>query len=634
MKKFIHLVLFGVIALSVVGFTPRAVTAAASPSLADLMPANVALYADLRTANLDGTIGTFTGLLTKAGIAVPKNIYASIDQGLTQSLGSPITVKKDILPWLGDHIAVGVVITDAMIDSASKSTPDAASQPQAIVIVQIKDEAAADKFLKTVLTYIGKQGLQFTTSAQTLNGNAATVYSNPLVPISLVRTQGYLVLGNAPAITDMIATLNAKKPTLSADAAYQKTIGLLKPDNGAVIFFGARILQYQAAVSAHSISMMNSLSDAQATPDLPAMSATADATSDLTSIATAVATAEAPATQSAMSQTAMLASLYKVYNGFALALRSDGKLLAIDFAISLNPDAMKTYYAQLGLPADTLTQSGKALTGSLAAQIPSTATAVIYASNLGGIYTGVRTALVSLSKYMTSLNTMPGLNVNQTEQGFTQLEQGLQDGFNLDMKTDILSWTGGEFALYMNYDKTGDLAVSTQNQFPFDSTLLIAATDTTKAKSFVDRLNSGLTANVGIKPVTVGTELFTVQGQTPVRVGYGVTNDTFILSTGSGLTPASDAVKGKDTLSSGTNGVWKRAFATLPTSYSQFLYLDLTQVATYLKAAVTAQPRQSSAVAAQTKQALALFDEFESAVIFSGTYDNGSIVGTYGLLLK
>ncbi len=603
-RKILSFTLFVVLAVGVVGFAPRPV-AAATISLADLMPADVGVYADLKTADFDKTVSTFTDLLKKAGIPVPANLYADIDKGLTQLLGRPATFQKDVLSWLGDHVAVGGIISDAFLAQVDpKANPQTMriKGPDALAILTIKDEAGADAFLKAVLAVVEKQGLKFTTADAKLNGNAATIYSNVLAQVSIVRTAGYAVIGPSSAVTAMIDVITNKKPTLGADPSYKKVVGLLDPNSGLIAYFGQRLFHLQFLTAQFSPRLMDSTPQANATPE-----------------------ATDP-------QQALLSDAYKVIDGIALAARSSGKLLALDIAAATNPDAIKKYTDLLGLPANMLAQ--KPLSGKLIGQIPSNAMAVIFGSNLAQIYTQAQQQLIALSKFTANMGRAPGLNTDQAEQGFEQIEKGLQEAFDLDIKADILSWTGGEFALYMTPNKTGDLAVASKGQWPFDNTLIVATTDTAKANSFVEKLNTGLAGKVGVKPVSLGDKLYTVAGDSPVRVGYGVAGDTFILSTGSGVTPAATAIKGTDTLTSGGSTAWKNVSALLPKSYNQLLFLDLTAVYSYAKNAADSMKSSSLADRQSVGQALGLLDEFESAVIYSTSADANTVVSTLGLILK
>src|SRR5690349_20151810 len=80
---------------------------------ANLLPANTALYIDFRTADLKQTISFFQGLAEKiSGQPLGTLVYDQLDKGLTDALKRPATFEKDVLSWLGDHITVGLPISD------------------------------------------------------------------------------------------------------------------------------------------------------------------------------------------------------------------------------------------------------------------------------------------------------------------------------------------------------------------------------------------------------------------------------------------------------------------------------------------------------------------------------------------
>src|SRR5690349_10975692 len=95
------------------------------------------------------------------------------------------------------------------------------------------------------------------------------------------------------------------------------------------------------------------------------------------------------------------------------------------------------------------------LSGKLTAQIPSKAVGVLTGTNLARAYQLIRLEL-------TAMSAMPNLSARQKEQfaqiqrGLTQFEQGLKSGFNIDIDQDVLSWLGGDFALYNVLNPNGD----------------------------------------------------------------------------------------------------------------------------------------------------------------------------------
>jgi hypothetical protein len=226
----------------------------------------------------------------------------------------------------------------------------------------------------------------------------------------------------------------------------------------------------------------------------------------------------------------------------------------------------------------------------------------------------------------------PSLNMPNVQQGFEQFEQGLKENLDLDVQADILSWLDGEFGIYMTYNKTSDIAVASKNQWPFDSTLVVSLSDPTKATSTIEKINATFSRN-GIKPVTVSDGLYTMQGQSPLRIGYGVTQKSFVLTTGTGLLPAADAINGKDNLAAGKNPAWKNMLATLPKGYNTLLYLDLGKINSVVTPLI-ASSKLPAKDAQDAKTLMAILNQFESAGIYSRMVDNNSGVASFELMLK
>src|SRR6266478_567575 len=75
--------------------------AAANPSLASIMPAFTGGYAELRTSDIPGTLNLFTGLARKMGYPLNNDIvFLAGNQFLSQLLGRPATLNRDLLSWL------------------------------------------------------------------------------------------------------------------------------------------------------------------------------------------------------------------------------------------------------------------------------------------------------------------------------------------------------------------------------------------------------------------------------------------------------------------------------------------------------------------------------------------------------
>src|SRR5438067_12460418 len=109
----------------------------------DYLPADTIVYASLRTSDIQASVDTLLNLATTIGGAKPPDPYQQLDQSLTQFLGRPATFAKDILPWLGDHVSVGFVLSEAEQGNLL-ALPNAMNK--LVLLAAVKDQAAGDTF--------------------------------------------------------------------------------------------------------------------------------------------------------------------------------------------------------------------------------------------------------------------------------------------------------------------------------------------------------------------------------------------------------------------------------------------------------------------------------------------------------
>src|SRR5262249_36860419 len=147
-------------------------------------------------------ISMVSDLLGKAGIPLPPQPLASLDDALTQVLGHSATVKGEILSWLGPQMAFGVRVPDTLFDAALTGGAASAGNtklpnPEFVVITTVTDEARADAFLKELLALTAKTSLHVTQTQDQIGSDTVTIYSDPqLGPVRLARWKGYLAFGN------------------------------------------------------------------------------------------------------------------------------------------------------------------------------------------------------------------------------------------------------------------------------------------------------------------------------------------------------------------------------------------------------------------------------------------------------
>lgn len=591
MKRILTLALMVVVAFTAIGIPSHPAAAQTATSPATMMPADTAFYAEVNTGKLNDVITMFAGILSKAGVPLTADqVYSSIDQALSQALKHNVSFQTDIQSWLGDRAGVGVEITPAMLQGSS-----GASQPPVLAIVNVKDDARADKFLGDTLNTIQQMGVSFTKSSDHVNNQLVTLYANQFLNLTLAHLPGELALGTTPAVNTMLDDLKNNQPTLGADPKFQKTMALLSSDSDISLFLNPAVIK--AGLSAYMAAFSSSFGSLSGTP--------------------------APAASNNMQQAL---NVLDAYNGLAMDLRAANKTLAVDVATSFDSAKLASAMSAFGF-SSAATQM-QPLSGKLPAQIPSNATFFFSSSNLARIYATIQAEISAMSK-QPNLSARQKQQIAQMQQRLTQFEQGLKSAFNLDLAQDVLSWLGGDYGVYGVLDPNSDLSSITHQPFPLDIVLIVSASDVTKAQSFVDKLNAGLKAR-GLTATAAGTGLYTLtvpSAKGAVKLGYGVSNGAFLLTTAGALAAASAATGGTNTLST-SNTSWKNATASLPSGVTALGFVDLSQIGTFVQGMMAAQ--SSSSGNQDTRIAGALFNEFESVLFYSATAGDGS-AGTASL---
>jgi hypothetical protein len=581
LTKSFSLILALVLVIGVFSAAPAPRAVAAGDSLAAIMPANVALYGEVDTSDLKGTINALSTLVSKFGTPMTADqALSSLDMGLSSALGRAATFDQDIQPWLGNSVAFGVPVTDEML--ASPST--AMQVPPVVAVIAVKDDKAAAAFLDELISRA--QGTQVTKGSEPLGADTATTYIDSQSRAEIAIFKGYIALGTPSGVAALFDTIKNNKPTLAADPDFTKVTGLLKGPNGAVLYIGKRALQLYYAGMAMAY--------------------------------------EASASAMSAQEKQMLDSLKNldVLNGFALATRSSDKVLAIDLAISLDQEAINKSYAQFGLPPLSLKQPA----AKIADHVPGNAIAVVMWGDLAGIYKFFMGTLDAIAKQVAAGGADQGiLKQLDLDQGIQKaLENGLKTTTGIDLQQDFLSWADGEFALYM----TPRSGAPGPTDYPFNHSLIIDASDTAKATAFVEKIN-GLVTKGGLKPVQEDSGLYNLAVSTApaFNVGYGVVKNTFALTLSgpADVKAVVDAINGTNTLSS--NDVWQRAKAIIGDTNQPVLFLNLTALGAFVS--------DSPLIPARDKAQLsAITNAFESALVYGKDYGQGLSTATLALIQK
>jgi hypothetical protein len=620
LKRTLSIVVLVAIAFALVGTTPAPVEAQATnwPN-ASLLPADTAFYFDIRFADYEKTVNFVLDTVQKVTGTRPANIYDEANQGLTQVLGRAATIEKDILPWIGDHITVGMIVTDEQLkqfETDRASAMLALSSPNILVLVSVKNDAAASKFIEEVS---GKAPTALQTTTDTIGPDKATLYKETGACESrkncgtLVVTKGFIAGGTSGAVDNLLTSLKTKKATLAQDANFEKLMKTLKPNNLFTLYVAPRLFQLQIAMTQ---AMMSSRPSILATQP-----------------------AGGPATPAASAQNMdMLKAALGAINGAAIGAYMDNKVLGLDFVQSINMEAMAKLYADLGLSENLIKNlTPKAIESTLAGQIPAKALAAVISSSLPQLYEGFKEGLSVSGKMMEGM--MPGMagmprggmpDFQDIQKGFDQFEAALKAAFDLDLRQDIFSWMTGEFALYMLYNPSGSLAKMPNGQtWPFDHTLLFQTSDAAKTKSFLTKLNAGIEKTAKLKATSAGQDLYQIEPPNGPAIAYGLVGNTFLVTTGSGLSAASAAIKGDGVMSNET--AWKNALSSMVKPTSQVWFVNFTQIVPLVKSIVALQNDQRES----TKQGLAVLELLESASISGGVMlPDGMSVASMQIVLK
>lgn len=155
MRKFVVFLLLIVLLLPLFPARAQADLTGILANIPDTALAAVALRTDDAYIDaLDGLLAPFLGL---SGAPSGMGIREALDMSMA---GSGITFSADILPWVGDRLAIGLGFPDSLIQNPSNffgSPPErviSTLEPE-LLVVELADRAAAQAFFTTTLTSAG-----------------------------------------------------------------------------------------------------------------------------------------------------------------------------------------------------------------------------------------------------------------------------------------------------------------------------------------------------------------------------------------------------------------------------------------------------------------------------------------------
>lgn len=591
------LLLILVVGISNVRPAPAAAATNVLPN-AQFFPPDTIFYTNLNIATLDKTLD-FVSDIDKKFFNSQYEPYQFFDDWLTRVMQRPASYKKDIKPWLGDNVTIGVL---------SKGGTNT-SPTRIITVIDVKDQAIGDKFV-TELTNLYKKSID---TLKTKGGDSLKVYKIPndapyFAYGTIIQGKGFYAVdlygdNDSSNFTDILTGKTTS--TLADNVGFRRTGDLLNPDSTLIMYFLPHYF------------MQGLIPDTTyATPD-PKKKAARQALKDA---------AEA---------------LIKTVDGFALSLGWQDKSLLLDGVVSLNLPTFKAKYAKL-VPAykayygnanpppeiDFSLFNLPPLSDTTLKQIP--ANAVASSVVTGRLYSAYDSYKHQVDQILQNAENKDGFRYNPYSPKQIEIFRAIKQAFDLNFDEDIKALAVGEYGTYMIYNPQSVLAKSleTFNFIPgapweFDHVLLVQIKDPDKVRDFLKRFNAAYEKSFKAKPKSAGTDLYTVEPVKGLTISYGLVGTTFIGATSSGLDAAIDALKGEKSLL--TLGTWKTAMAAMTDPVSAMGFLNVDPLYDALKILMSKQkvdPKQYNPYVLN-EQNLAMINYFESAGVSLWWQNNG-----------
>jgi hypothetical protein len=565
-----------------VNYRPAPVAAAPlaqgdNAALADYFPTDTVLYANVRTADLRTNIDTLMALAGKLGGAPMPDAFQQLDAGLTQFLGRSASLEKDVLPWLGDHVGIGFILSDADMNSLTTLMSGGGQNAKIVAVVEITDQAAGDAFLKETMTRVQTMDPVMKTNEMQVGGGTATVYAS--ATYSILQAEGFLAIGTPAGITELVNVANTKPATLAADTGFVTTMGLLQPDNLSNLYISPRL--YDGVFQLVGMMMGSS-------------------------------------SGSAGQQMQALKNVFTAINGQAYGIHLDSKTLRLDVVQSFDGARLKTALQGVYGTSGTISSLARpALSATWADKVPGNALLTVALSGgLSEIYQQVK-------DYVSNASLLMGpAQASQAAKSFDQIEAMSKAMLDLDLQADVFSWMTGEVVFYVTYNPNSVLNTPTSSSssaMPFDFTFLIKTGDPQKTTSFIQKLNTALPKMGGVTIKDMGDGFYTLGPKSgDGYYSYGLSSDTFVLTTSSGLAGTTAALKGTNALSA--SGAWTNARQGAPADSFAVGYVSMEQLVSTISAMTPANSTSSQS----TQQMLTSLGSLESLAVSASITESSS----------
>ncbi len=611
MKRSLMLLTAIILAVSATFTTYRpAPTYAATPTLADFFPEKTFVYAEMDTSNLSGTIDSLVTFANQFDAKIPTDwrTLATDQLGKALKTDTKFDFDKDLIGWIGDRIAYGVYVPEAMFQIVTRNQPTTpGAQPQAAVIVTVKDEAKADAFFNDI--FLKAMPSTITPTTETINGETVTIYSNIQPNTMIARWKGYIVAGEGRFILD---TIKDKKPALSGDANYKKLMATLKPGTLGSVYTRTPFSLSSASLTVFTLALLG-----------PAIG---NVFSNIVMGLQGTPTPTPSPTPSPSPDEQRLIELFVSLGGSIYSVRSEGKALILDVTSAYDNDVLKRIGDLLKVDLSSVAAVPTPVAGKLVDAIPANAPAVIIGSDIPQIYNSTVAMTVAMLKGFSILERKPG-DPDPMKTVTTQIEGTVKMVTGLDLKTDILGWTG-DYAIYLTEDKGGTLDAMTEGALPYAQNVVIASSDPAKSAAFAAAMarlvNSQTSKDALGTPDASG--MFTIALSPKASAKVGTMDGNLVISTDAKFTA-------KPASAISASAVWQNAIKFAPKGYSQLFYLD-TGKADMLFEAFAKLSRGNSSSQNQIAQLRTAIKPFESALIVYTPQGTGMGTATFVLIQK
>lgn len=454
-------------ALGIISVMPALATPVSElNALARYYPSDTPIFAAVRTddaffSELDGILAKIAAALPP-GTVPPLTVVEAFDMALAEA-NPPLNFQQDIRPWLGDTMAFGVLEIPAQEGATSQMLRSRAFDDDApvLVAVAITDRAAVTDFFVNGMT---AGDVEFERSDE-----ASYTLITPVEDekTTIVIRDDVLFVTNRP---DSATTI--PDGSLASSAAFNETFALLPGDDYNVSVF----MDFGAFLEA---GMVND-------PD-------------------------------AQELMGLFGGMFSAIGPQAWgATLLDGVSLTLDAAQRIT-DA--SAFEQLGLPLTSM----KAINPAFAAHIPAGATLSIHSTDLnrsiGSLYDFLEKQIAS----MREMGVGDSDNLDEAAQGIAQVENTFTTFTGLDLRSDVLGWMTGDYALFIM--PSPDLDVRSRfgifRAFPVDFGLAVEVTDPAAAARTVQGLTEGAERIAALAAEQEGTS-------TPNRAQITISSETMM----------------------------------------------------------------------------------------------------------